>query len=111
MPSRYLPVLAMAAIFAASPATALVPTGFQDLLVQGSLGGPTALAFTPDGRLLITCQTGVLRAYAGGALVPTPALTLANVCSSSERGLLGVAVDPNFASNSFVYRVVGYFFY
>ena len=104
MPSRYLPVLAMAAIFAASPATALVPTGFQDLLVQGSLGGPTALAFTPDGRLLITRQTGVLRVYAGGALVPAPALNLATkVCSSSERGLLGVAVDPNFPSNGFVY--------
>ena len=103
MPSRSLPLLAMASILVASPAAAVVPSGFQDVLVQGTLGGPTALAFTPDGRLLIARQVGVLRVYAGGALIPTPALTLASVCSSSERGLLGVAVDPDFASNSFVY--------
>ncbi|HVQ29195.1 MAG TPA: PQQ-dependent sugar dehydrogenase, partial [Vicinamibacteria bacterium] len=94
----------MAAMLAGVSALAAVPAGFQDTLVQGSLAGPTALAFTPDGRLLITRQAGVLRIYAGGALLPTPAITLANVCSSSERGLLGVAVDPEFgASNNFVY--------
>src|SRR6185295_10850466 len=96
MPSRSLPAFAMAAMLAGVSALAAVPAGFQDTLVQGSLSGPTALAFTPDGRLLITRQAGVLRIYAGGALLPTPAITLANVCSSSERGLLGVAVDPGF---------------
>lgn len=37
-----------------------------------------------------------------GSLLATPALSL-TVCSQSERGLLGVAVDPDFGNNSFVY--------
>ena len=56
--------------------------------------------------MLIATQTGQLRVYADGSLVPTPALDLAaagNFCSTSERGLLGVAVDPNFASNGYIY--------
>src|SRR6185295_7613796 len=103
MPSRSFPALALSALLAGSPAVAAVPAGFQDTLVQGSLAGPTALALTPDGRLLITRQAGVLRIYSGGALLPTPAITLTSLCSTSERGLLGVAVDPDFASNNFIY--------
>jgi glucose/arabinose dehydrogenase len=70
-----------------------------------SVASPTALAFTPDGRMLITTQTGQLRVYEDGSLLSTPALDLAgsNFCSTSERGLLGVAVDPNFASNGYIY--------
>jgi glucose/arabinose dehydrogenase len=80
-----------------------VPTGFQDSLVA-SVAGPTALAFTPDGRLLITTQTGRLRVYQNNALLATPALDLEPVlCSNSERGLLGVAVDPAFSTNRFIY--------
>ena len=80
-----------------------VPAGFQDSLVA-SVASPTALAFTPDGRLLITGQTGRLWIYQGNALLSTPALDLRPVlCSNSERGLLGVAVDPAFSTNRFIY--------
>ena len=62
------------------------------------------MAFTPDGRLLVTTQPGVLQVVQDGALLATPALSLgAKVCTESERGLLGVAVDPAFASNHFIY--------
>ncbi|HEX7809954.1 MAG TPA: PQQ-dependent sugar dehydrogenase, partial [Thermoanaerobaculia bacterium] len=66
---------------------------------------PTALAFTPDGRLLITQQSGSLRVYSGGALLTTPAITFPStaLCTNSEQGLLGVAVDPAFASNGYIY--------
>ena len=84
-------------------AHATVPAGFQDSLVA-TVAGPTALAFTPDGRLLITTQAGRLWIFQGDALVPGPALDLAPVlCSNSERGLLGVAVDPAFPTNRFIY--------
>lgn len=85
-------------------ATTAVPTNFSDELVA-SVASPTALAFTPDGRMLITTQPGQLRVYEHGALVSTPALNLAgsNFCSTSERGLLGVAVDPNFSANGYIY--------
>ena len=99
----------VAGIVAASPpARAIVlPAGFTDELVA-AVGAPTALAFTPDGRLLITTQPGQLRVYQNGALVGTAALNLATnglICSNSERGLLGVAVDPAFTptSNNYIY--------
>jgi hypothetical protein len=49
-----------------------VPAGFADEAVA-SVGSPTALAFTPDGRLLINSQPGSLRVYQAGALLPVPA--------------------------------------
>jgi glucose/arabinose dehydrogenase len=102
---RFLPaaVAFLIGVFAAAAAKATVPAGFVDELVT-NVAGPTGLAFTPDGRLLITTQPGSLRVYQSGALVPTAALDLGGVlCSNSERGLLGVAVDPAFASNRFIY--------
>jgi glucose/arabinose dehydrogenase/PKD repeat protein len=100
--------LGLCAILAASAGAITLPAGFTDEQVT-PIGSPTAIAFTPDGRLLITTQPGQLRVYQNGALVGTPALNLASptnvICSNSERGLLGVAVDPSFAtpSNNFIY--------
>lgn len=80
-----------------------VPPNFEDTLVA-NISTPTGLAFTPDGRLLITTQPGQLRIYQNGTLLPTPALDLGDViCDNSERGLLGVTVDPDFASNHYIY--------
>ena len=94
------------AAFAASAAPAgavTLPAGFTDEVVT-TVAAPTAFAFTPDGRMLITTQPGRLRVFGGGTLVATPALDLATrTCSESERGMLGVAVDPSFAANGFVY--------
>ena len=93
--------LAAATIPTASAAT--LPAGFSEGLVA-SVPSPTAMAFTPDGRLLVTSQSGALRVVKAGALLPTPAVDLTSViCSNSERGLLGVAVDPSFATNGYVF--------
>jgi glucose/arabinose dehydrogenase/PKD repeat protein len=68
------------------------------------LQSPTAMAFAPDGRLFITEQAGVVRIVsAEGQLLPTPFLTLPSFRSDEERGLLGLAFDPDFASNGYVY--------
>jgi glucose/arabinose dehydrogenase len=93
------------ASFLSQPQTAqgAIPTDFTDTLVA-SVGSPTALAFTPDGRLLITTQGGSLRVVQNGNLLATAALNLsAKLCAGGERGLLGVAVDPSFASNRYIY--------
>ena len=60
------------------------------------------MQFAPDGRLFVAEQGGRLRVIKNGALLPTPFITLP-VDSAGERGLLGVAFDPNFAANQFVY--------
>jgi glucose/arabinose dehydrogenase len=82
---------------------AALPPDFTDELVT-DVSRPTALAFTPDGRLLIATQDGSLRVHQDGSLLPTPALNLSSViCSDSERGLLGIAVDPAFTVNHYIY--------
>ena len=81
---------------------ATVPGGFTDSLVANGLASPTAMEFAPDGRLFVCEQGGTLRVIKNGALLTTPFLTV-TVNSSGERGLLGVAFDPNFAINQFVY--------
>ncbi len=98
-----LMVALLLSVLAVRPAQAALPAGFSDALVA-AVDGPTGLAFTPDGRLLVTTQGGQLRVISGGSLLPAPALDLgAKLCNNSERGLLGVAVDPAFATNHFVY--------
>ena len=81
---------------------ATVPPGFTDSLVAAGLSNPTAMALAPDGRIFVCQQNGALRVIKNGALLPTPFLTV-TVDSSGERGLLGVAFDPNFVSNQLVY--------
>lgn len=83
-------------------AGATLPAGFTETLVANGLSRPTAMDFAPDGRLFVCLQGGQLRVIKNGPLLATPFLSL-NVDSSSERGLLGIAFDPNFASNNFAY--------
>jgi glucose/arabinose dehydrogenase len=81
---------------------ATLPSGFAETRVATGLANPTAMAIAPDGRIFVTQQGGALRVVKNGALLAQPFLTV-SVSSSGERGLLGVAFDPNFASNNFVY--------
>ncbi|HEY6118449.1 MAG TPA: PQQ-dependent sugar dehydrogenase, partial [Pyrinomonadaceae bacterium] len=83
-------------------AAATLPSGFAETPVASGLTAPTAMAFAPDGRLFVCEQTGRLRVIKNGGLLATAFLTLP-VDSNGERGLLGIAFDPNFASNHFVY--------
>ena len=78
------------------------PAGFTRSTLVSSLTKATAIAQPPDGRLFVTEQGGTLRVVKNGALLGPPFVTLA-VDSSSERGLLGVALHPNFTSNGFIY--------
>jgi glucose/arabinose dehydrogenase len=81
---------------------ATLPSGFTENLVANGLSRPTAMDFSPDGRLFVCLQGGQLRVIKNGTLLATPFITL-NVDSNGERGLLGVAFDPNFAANNFIY--------
>lgn len=100
---RLLVLMTVMLVGWAQAGQAAVPAGFSDTLVA-DVSSPTALAFTPDGRMLITQKTGNLRVW-NGTLVTTPALTIpaSAICTGSEQGLLGVAVDPGFATNRRIY--------
>jgi glucose/arabinose dehydrogenase len=80
---------------------ATLPAGFTETSVAGILN-PTAMDIAPDGRVFVCEQGGRLRVIKNGALLPDPFLAL-NVDSNGERGLLGVAFDPAFATNNFIY--------
>ncbi|MBI4887224.1 MAG: PQQ-dependent sugar dehydrogenase [Acidobacteria bacterium] len=64
---------------------------------------PWAMAFAPDGRLFVTERPGrvrILNLTAGSSEV---ALTLDDVYAEGEAGLLGLALDPEFAESRLVY--------
>ncbi len=97
-----LSILLLLVTTAATVHAATVPTGFTDTVVASGLNTPTAMALAPDGRIFVCQQGGALRVIKNGVLLPTPFLTV-TVDSSGERGLLGIAFDPNFVSNQLVY--------
>ena len=83
---------------------ATLPAGFTEIQYGSNLtpGSPTAMAFASDGRLFVCLQGGQLRVIENGTLLATPFVTV-TTSANGERGLLGIAFDPNFASNQFVY--------
>ena len=95
-------VLAIATLAPPPAAAATLPTGFTEAQIASGLASPTAMQFAPDGRLFVCEQGGRLRVIKDGALLATPFLTV-TVNASGERGLLGVAFDPAFGVNHYVY--------
>lgn len=95
--------IGLAASGFASPASAArVPNGFSDDPVL-RINLPTALASTPDGRMLVTNKSGRIVVMKNGTILRNPALNVSSIiCSNRERGLLGVAVDPQFKTNKYV---------
>ncbi|WP_370080751.1 PQQ-dependent sugar dehydrogenase [Streptacidiphilus sp. MAP12-16] len=101
--------IALAALGMTAPVAvatpAVVPTGFSDTVVT-SVALPVGLDFTPDGRMLVTTKPGHLYAYRSGKLTQAfdaSGFVCAGQPGQDERGMLSVAVDPDFASNHFIY--------
>lgn len=78
------------------------PAGFSQVEVASGISNPTVMAFAPDGRIFVAQQNGVLHVVKNGVKLSTPALQL-SVNSSGERGLIGIALHPQFNSNGFIY--------
>lgn len=70
---------------------------------------PVGLTWAPDGRMFIWQEKGVVRIYKNGTLLATPFLDISSkVNTVNDRGLLGLALDPNFATNGYVYLFYTY---
>jgi glucose/arabinose dehydrogenase len=78
------------------------PKTFREEVFVSGLSKPTAMAFAPDGRLFILQQEGRVRVFKQGQLLPADFVTL-RVSSDLERGLVGIAFDPQFNTNHYVY--------
>lgn len=64
---------------------------------------PWSMAFAPDGRLFVTERPGRVRIVDMTSFSAGLALTLQDVFAQGEAGLLGLALDPGFQQNRFVY--------
>ncbi|HEY5745435.1 MAG TPA: PQQ-dependent sugar dehydrogenase [Chryseolinea sp.] len=78
------------------------PPDFAQVLVANGISNPTAMTFAPDGRIFVAQQSGALRVIKNGALLAAPFITL-SVNDDGERGLIGVTLDPDFATNHYLY--------
>ena len=82
-------------------ALAQLPTGFQETKYM-DVDQPMAMAYAPDGRLFVCQRFGNIRIIKNGALLPASFASV-NVSQQGERGLSGIALDPAFSTNGFVY--------
>jgi len=94
-----------------SPAGAsTLPTGFRDSVVLSGLTNPTVLQFAPDGRIFVGQKNGVIKVFQ--SLTDTNPVTLADLSSKVDdywdRGLLGMALPPNFPTDPYVYVLYAY---
>lgn len=78
------------------------PANFSQVEVASGIVNPTVMAFAPDGRIFVAQQNGVLHVIKDGVKLPTPAIQLA-VNSNGERGLIGIALHPSFATSKIIY--------
>ena len=86
-------------------AAAVVPTGFTDRTEISGLDMPTAVAFAPDGRVFVAEKAGVVKVF-DSLDDPTPTVFAdlrTQVVTFIDRGLLGLAFHPNFATHPYIY--------
>jgi glucose/arabinose dehydrogenase/PKD repeat protein len=94
-----------------SPAAAsTLPTGFRDSVVLSGLSNPTVLQFAADGRIFVGQKNGVIKVFQ--SLTDTNPVTVADLSNRVhdfwDRGLLGLALPPNFPTNPYVYVLYAY---
>ncbi|MEW6304576.1 MAG: PQQ-dependent sugar dehydrogenase [Verrucomicrobiota bacterium] len=79
-----------------------LPSGFVVETVVENLNAATAMTVSPDGRVFVGDQTGLLHVVKDGKLLPAPFVKV-EVDDYWERGLIGVTLDPAFPTKPFVY--------
>lgn len=84
-----------------APVTGDVP--FRVVEVVGGLESPWAIAFLPDGRILVTERPGRLRLIEDGKLRDEPVAGVPEVAYRGQGGLLDIALHPRFAENRWLY--------
>ena len=88
----------------------MVPSGFQETVVFSGLTNPTVVRFATDGRVFVAEKSGLIKVF-DNLLDPTPTIFAdlrTNVHNFWDRGLLGMALDPNFPTDPYVYVLYTY---
>jgi glucose/arabinose dehydrogenase/PKD repeat protein len=91
-------------------AAATLPPGFQETTVLSGLTNPTVVRFSSDGRVFVAEKRGVIKVF--DSLSDTTPDVFAdlnvNVHNFWDRGLLGMALAPNFPADPYVYVLYTY---
>ncbi|MBE2320603.1 PQQ-dependent sugar dehydrogenase [Solirubrobacter sp. CPCC 204708] len=106
-----LVVLGAFAGAASASATPVLPSGLTQTTAWSNLGNPTVIRFAPDGRVFIASKSGIINVFDNlSDTSPQPYADLRNkVHDFWDRGLLGMALDPQFTSSRpYVYVLYAY---
>jgi glucose/arabinose dehydrogenase/PKD repeat protein len=77
---------------------------FYEEVVLKDLPISTAIAFAPGNKVFLAVKNGVVRVVDNGVLLATPFLDITSIVNKvTDRGLLGLAVDPEFPTKPFIY--------
>jgi glucose/arabinose dehydrogenase len=102
LPATAAPATQAGAVQAGIPPLEDLPAGVRAEPLLEDMHLPIAMAFDPGGRLFYTEKDGKVRLFANGQLQAAPVIEF-KVNTQSERGLLGIAIDPAFNTNHYIY--------
>jgi glucose/arabinose dehydrogenase/RNase P/RNase MRP subunit p29 len=89
---------------------AVIPSGFDESTVISGLTNPTVVRFASDGRVFVAEKSGLVKEF--DSLTDTTPTVVADLNTSVynfwDRGLLGMALDPNFPTNPYLYVLYTY---
>jgi glucose/arabinose dehydrogenase len=102
-----LTLISSTTLFSSNPLDAAVAAEFHVEILAHGLSTPWAIDFAPDGRIFLSERPGRIRVFERGQLRAEPWLAL-EVASSGEAGLMGLAIDPEFTANRFIYVAYSY---
>lgn len=80
----------------------------QTEIIATWLQVPRTIIFTEPNRILIAERNGNIRQIINWVLQETPLMSIANISSSSEEWLMGMAIDPNYTANKKIYICYAY---
>jgi glucose/arabinose dehydrogenase/PKD repeat protein len=87
-----------------------LPAGFQDTVAISGLNHPTAVRFAADGRVFVAQKNGIVKVFS--SVTATTGTTFADLRAEVDdywdRGLLGLALDPQFPTRPYVYVLYSY---
>lgn len=88
----------------------LVPgSGFIEEPIVTDLPPATSVAFGPQDRIYVALKEGIVRVAKGGTLLPTPFIDISAMTNRrTDRGLGGIAIDPQFPSRPYIYLFFTY---
>ncbi len=87
----------------------VLPDGFTQDVLARDLGPATSFAIRPDGSILIARKHGSVKVYRDGKILEAPFIDISGEVSNyGDRGLMGIAVHPNYPAAPYVYLAYAY---